>query len=463
MLYLRKNVIAVVLLGFASGLPLALTAGTLSAWLATQHIDLTTIGLFSLVGLPYVYKFIWAPLVDQVRIPLLSKLGHRRSWLLATEVCLLVTVVIISSMKPQTDITLIALFTAVFAVFAATHDIVIDAYRIEILTQEELGVGASAVTFGYRLGMIVSGAGALYMADRFGWQVAYITMGVLMFTGFLVSFLIGEMPYRPREHRPPRVWFKEAVIDPFADFIKREHWLLVLLFVVAYKLPDAFVVSLISPFLIELGFTLTQIALVVKAFGIAATIAGVLASGWLISHFGMMRSLMLCAALQMASNLVFIYQARAGADIHVLYATVAVENLTSGMATGVFVAYISALCKLDFTATQYALFSSFAAIGRSFLASGGGYLSKHYGWENFFVFCALLPLISIIMLQFLKEPTALAESRKHMPAGKQALKVKLQIWQKAVLFGVLAALLAFCLYYIATNIGNALKLSSATP
>jgi PAT family beta-lactamase induction signal transducer AmpG len=412
MLYLRKNVIAVVLLGFASGLPLALTAGTLSAWLTTQGIDLKTIGLFALVGMPYVYKFVWAPLVDQVQIPYLSKFGRRRSWLLAVEAALLLLLVIISSLSPQTDIKLIAVFTVAFAFFAATHDIVIDAYRIEILAQEEQGAGAAAVTFGYRIGMIVSGAGALFLADRFGWQVAYITMGALMFTGFLVSFFIGEMPYRPHEHRPPLVWLKEAVIDPFADFIKRENWLLVLLFVVFYKLPDAFVVSLISPFLIKTGFSLTQIAVVVKTFGIAATIVGVFIGGWLIARFGMMRSLLVCAVLQIFSNLVFIYQARAGADLHVLYLTVAAENLTSGMATGVFVAYISALCKIDFTATQYALLSSFAAVGRSFLSAGAGFIAQDYGWEMFFVFSACLPLIPIIMLQFLKEPTALRESRE---------------------------------------------------
>jgi PAT family beta-lactamase induction signal transducer AmpG len=412
MLYLRKNIIAVALLGFASGLPLALTAGTLSAWLTTQGIDLKTIGLFALVGMPYVYKFIWAPLVDQVQIPILSKFGRRRSWLLMVEAALLTLLIIISSLSPQTDIRLIALFTVVFAFMAATHDIVIDAYRIEILSTEEQGAGAAAVTFGYRIGMIVSGAGALYIADRFGWQVAYVTMGALMFSGFLVSFFIGERSYKPHEHRSPLVWLKEAVIDPFAEFVHRENWILILLFVVFYKLPDAFVVALISPFLIKLGFTLTQIALVVKTFGIAATIAGVFIGGWLITKFGMMRSLLICAIMQMFSNLVFIYQARVGADIHALYATVAIENITSGMATGVFVAYISALCKIDFTATQYALLSSFAAIARSFLSAGAGFVAADYGWETFFVICALLPLPAIVMLQFLKEPTALKESRK---------------------------------------------------
>ena len=412
MLYLRKNVIAVVLLGFASGLPLALTAGTMSAWLTTQGISLKTIGLFALVGMPYVYKFVWAPVVDQVQIPFLWKLGRRRSWLLAVEVALLGLLIAISSLSPQTDIMSIAILTVIFSFFAATHDIVIDAYRIEILSLEEQGAGAAAVTFGYRMGMIVSGGGALFIADQFGWQAAFISMGLLLFAGFIVSSFIGELPYRPHRQRTPLVWLKEAVFDPFAEFVRRENWVLVLLFVIFYKLCDAFLLALISPFLLKVGFTLTQIALVVKTFGIAATIVGVFIGGWMIARYGMMRSLLICAVLQMLSNLVFIYQAQAGADMNVLYVTVAVENITSGMATGVFVAYISALCKIDFTATQYALLSSFAAVGRSFLAASAGYVAEDYGWTNFFIISALIAVPAIVLLRFLKEPTALKESRE---------------------------------------------------
>lgn len=411
MLYLRKNVIAVILLGFASGLPLALTAGTLSAWLTTEGINLKTIGLFAMVGLPYVYKFVWAPLIDQMRLPFLSKFGRRRSWLLLVETVMLCLLIALSSFSPQNDIMTIAALAVAFSFFAATHDIVIDAYRIEILSLEEQGAGAAAVTFGYRMGMIVSGGGALFIADNLGWQAAYVSMGALLFTGFLVSMWIGEKPYRPHEARTAAVWLKQAVFDPFAEFIRRENWILVLLFVVFYKLCDAFLLALISPFLLKIGFTLTQIAVAVKTFGIAATIVGVFIGGWMISRFGMMRSLLICCVLQMLSNLMFIYQAQVGADMNVLYATVAIENVTSGMATGVFVAYISALCKIDFTATQYALLSSFAAVGRSFLAASAGFVAEDYGWTNFFIISALLAVPALIMLYFLKEPTALKDSR----------------------------------------------------
>ena len=344
MIYFRQNVMAVAVLGFASGLPLAMTAGTLSAWLATQGVDLKTIGLFALVGLPYVYKFAWAPLVDQLRLPGLSRLGRRRSWLVLTELALSATLISISFLSPQTHLALIAGLTFTLAVCSATHDIVIDAYRIEILKQDELGAGAAAVTYGYRVGMIVSGGAALAFAEAYGWQATYLAVACLVFTGFLVSLLIGEKEALLRAHRTAGTWLKDAVIDPFGDFIKRERWWLILIFVVAYKLPDAFVVSLISPFLLKLGFTLTQIGFVVKTFGIAATIAGVFMGGWLISKFGIMRSLFVCAVMQMLANLVFIYQAKAGPDIHVLYATIAAENISSQAWRRACSSLISARC-----------------------------------------------------------------------------------------------------------------------
>jgi PAT family beta-lactamase induction signal transducer AmpG len=449
MLYLRYNVLAVAVLGFASGLPLAMTGGTLTAWLAKADVDLTTIGLFALAATPYVYKFLWAPLVDQLRLPVLSRLGHRRSWLLLTEILLCALLIATSFLSPQTDLMLIAVSALAIAFCSATHDIVIDAYRIEILKAEELGAGAAAVTYGYRVGMIVSGGAALAFADKYGWQATYITISMLVFIGFLASLLIGEKPQVERPHRALATWFKDAVVDPFADFLKRERWLLILLFVVLYKLPDAFVVSLISPFLIKLGFTLTQIGFVVKTFGIAATIAGVFLGGWLIAKFGIMRSLMICATTQIFANLVFLYQAHIGNDINVLYAMVAAENITSGMATGVFVAYISALCKIDFTATQYALLSSLAAIGRTFLSASTGYLANRYGWELFFVFCAMLPLLSIGVLFFLKEPTALAESRKGMePVGQEAWTM--EAWKKIVLTVTAACIVLAGSYYYYT-------------
>lgn len=446
MLYFRENVMAVAVLGFASGLPLAMTAGTLSAWLATQGIDLKTIGLFALVGLPYVYKFAWAPLIDQVRLPALSKLGRRRSWLLVTEIALSLLLVAISFLSPQNNLIGIAVLTLALAFASATHDIVIDAYRIEILKPEELGAGAAAVTYGYRVGMIVSGGAALAFADAYGWQATYLGVACLIFAGFLVSLLVGEKEAKLQQHRKLSAWLKDAVIDPFADFIRRDRWWLVLIFVVVYKLPDAFVVSLISPFLLKLGFTLTQIGFVVKTFGIAATIAGVFLGGWLIAKFGIMRSLLICAVMQMLANLVFIYQAKAGADINVLYATVAAENIVSGMATGVFVAYISALCKIDFTATQYALLSSLAAVGRTFLSASAGYVAEDYGWVNFFILCSLLPLLSIGLMSFLKEPTALAESQKNLQTAVQGQAVS-SATRKAILAAVVLCMVAVFAYF----------------
>lgn len=410
MLYLRKNVLAVMVLGFASGLPLALTGATLGAWLATENIDLKTIGLFALVGVPYTFKFLWAPLVDQLRMPLMSSLGRRRSWLLVIEIILCILLLITSTLSPQTQIMAIAAVTVLLAFFAATHDIVIDAYRIEILKKEEQGAGAAGVTFGYRMGMIVSGAGALFIADAFGWPAAYISMASLMFIGFLVSLVVGEREYILRPRRSAAEWLKQAVYDPFREFVQRERWYLILLFILFYKLCDAFVLALISPFLIKLGFSLTAIAGVVKTYGIAATIAGVFIGGYMIAKFGIMRSLLICAVLQILSNLVFILQARYGADMQMLYVTVTVEHITSGMATGVFVAYVSALCKIDFTATQYALLSSLAAAPRTIISSSAGFVAEGYGWEIFFIVSAALGIPALILLSFLKEPEVESES-----------------------------------------------------
>ncbi len=453
MLYLRKNVLAVVVLGFASGLPLALVASTLSAWLTTAGLSLKTIGLFALVQIPFNLKFMWSPLVDRTKLPGLSVLGRRRSWLLVIEIALFATILAITTFSPEQDVKSIALLTVLFAFLSATHDIVIDAYRIEILMPEEQGAGAAAVTFGYRMGMIASGGGALFVASRYGWQAAYIYVGVLIFSGFIVSCFVGEKPYPVRATLKAKDWVKEAVIDPFADFITREKWFVILLFVLLYKLPEAFAIALTTPFVLKLGFGLEDVATVIKTFGVAATIAGALFSGWLIIRVGLMRALLIGGVLQIVSNFMYIVQARAGAQLDVLYATTAIEYFSSGIATGALVAYLGSLTKINFTATQFALLSSVAALGRTVLSSRTGYIAESYGWEIFYVISALLGVPGTALLYFLKEPTALTESRQEVATGKQA-KIKLVLWQKVFLAVILLGLLAYSIYFVKTVLGK---------
>ncbi|MES2907424.1 MAG: MFS transporter, partial [Pseudomonadota bacterium] len=285
-------------------------------------------------------------------------------------------------------------------------------YRIEILELEEQGAGAAAVTFGYRMGMIVSGGGALFVASRYGWQAAYLFVGVLIFSGFLISCFIGEKPFAERPKHTAARWIKEAVIDPFADFITRENWIIILLFVLVYKLPEAFAIAITTPFILKLGFSLEDVATVIKTFGTAATIVGAFFSGWLIAKTGIMRALLIGGILQIISNFMFIVQARAGAQIDVLYATTAIEYFSSGIATGALVAYLGSLTKINFTATQFALLTSIAALGRTVLSSRTGYIADEHGWEIFYVISALLGLPGVILLYFLKEPTVFAESRR---------------------------------------------------
>ncbi len=401
--YRDRRMLCILFLGFSSGLPLALTGATLALWLAQLGIDKTTIGLFALAGLPYTLKFLWAPAIDGLRLPVLTRLlGRRRGWAILTQIALAASVLALGTADPGVDIGLTAALALLVSFCSASQDIVVDAYRVEILQAHEQGAGAAAIQIGYRVGMLASGAGALYVADGIGWMAAFWSMAALVGIG-MAAILLNPEPSSPAAANPtarqtPTEWLAEHVIAPFGDFLSRPGWAAILLFILLFKFGDAVAGVMTSPFYVELGFSLTEIANISKIFGLGATVAGAIIGGVIVARLGIMRALVITGLLQMVSNLMFVAQAAAGYDIGVLTLTIAVENLSGGMGTAAFVAYLSSLCNFAFTATQYALLSSFMAVGRTVLSSSGGWLADRMDWVSFFLLSTAAALPGLLLL-----------------------------------------------------------------
>jgi len=397
--YGDRRMLAILAMGFASGLPLALTGATLSIWLREDGLSLTMIGLFAQVGLSYNLKFLWAPVVDRVSLPFLTRaLGRRRSWALFIQILLALAIFALGRQDPLSDPWRVALMAVIVAFFSASQDIVIDAYRVELLADREQGAGAAATQIGYRLGMLVSGAGALYLAHFLGWHAAYAAMAGFIAIG-MISVLLTREPAVTRA--PSANWLRVAVIEPFADFARRQDWLVIFIFIVLYKLGDALAGVMSSPFYVSIGFDKLEIANVSKIFGLIASIIGVLAGGSLVFRAGVMRALMIGGVLQMLANLAYIMQLWAGHDVGMLAFTIAIENITGGIGSAAFVAYLSRLCNPAFTATQYALLSALAATSRTVLASSGGWFVDRLGWQAFFMIATLICLPALALLAWL--------------------------------------------------------------
>jgi MFS transporter, PAT family, beta-lactamase induction signal transducer AmpG len=404
---IQPQLLLIGLLGFFSGLPLALTASTLTAWLADAKVERASIGLFAAIATPYALKFLWAPLLDGLRLPILStRLGRRRGWLVLTQLLLAASIAAMAFTNPAMNPWMTALVGVIIASLSATQDTVIDAYRVERLPAEQQGSGAAWATFGYRIGMLISGAGALYLADHVGWRMTYLVMAAIMATSMIITLLMRESSGISAElaakKRNLKGFLRDYVVAPFRDFMTRPMWLQVLAFVILYKLGDAFMGVMFNPFLLDIGFSKTQIAQVVKFYGLIATILGTFAGGWLVGHAGMFRALLLCGFCHMLTNLLLVMQARIGADVHFLTFSISLENFTGGMSTAAFIAYLSALCRLNYTATQYALLSSFAAFGRTWLSTPSGALAASVGWEMFFLISSLMSIPSLMLLIWLE-------------------------------------------------------------
>jgi PAT family beta-lactamase induction signal transducer AmpG len=408
--YREPRLIAVLLMGFSSGLPLALTGATLSFWLAEIGVSLTTIGFFSLVGISYNFKFLWSPLIDRLPIPLLSaRLGRRRSWALAIQIPLALAILTLGLTDPRVDPALTALAAVIVAFLSASQDIVIDAYRIELLRPEEQGAGAAATQWGYRFGMLAAGAGALYAAAFNGWVFAYAVMAALMLVGVVTVLLTrepaGSCAVEPlpgaTPGQPLRVWSSRAVVAPFADLHRRTGTRLlaaILLFTVLYKFGEALAGTMATPLYVALGFAKVEVANVAKIYGLAATLAGLALGGVVVTRIGVFGALFVCGVLQMLSNLMYVVQTAAGHNLVALALTIGVENLTNGMGSAAFVTYLSGLCSVAFTATQYALLSSLAAAGRTVLSAWGGKLAAVLGWTPFFIFSTGLCVPGLLLL-----------------------------------------------------------------
>jgi len=402
--YTDRRVLLILPLGFASGLPLLLTFSTLSAWFATAGVSRAAIGAFALVGTPYAFKFLWAPLIDRLPPPI--PLGRRRGWGIAIQLALIAATLALGSCNPKVDLARMGALALLVAFLSASQDVVIDAYRVEILAPEQQGPGAAMIQTGYRIAMLVSGAGALIVAARFGWFAAYATMAALLGVGMLV-FILGPEPTTPPAAEPHgatggwdalRDWLATAVTGPFADFMRRPRWPAIVLFIVGYKLGEAMAGVMAMPLYISLGFSLNEIAAVSKLVGFVATVAGALVGGVVTSKLGVMRALVLCGLLQSAGNLFYVLQAVGGHRLDYLALCVAAENLTGAMAGTALVAYLSGLCSPAFTATQYALLSSLAAVGRTLVASSGGVLADKLGWVPFFILTTVATLPALVLL-----------------------------------------------------------------
>jgi PAT family beta-lactamase induction signal transducer AmpG len=391
------------LIGFASGLPLALSGSTLQAWLASVQVDIRTIGLFSLAGLPYVCKFLWAPLLDRFVPPWP---GRRRGWMLISQIAVMFAITAMALLSPDVDTTAIAVLACLLALLSATQDIAVDAYRADLLPPKERGLGAAVSVTGYRIAMIVSGAGALLIADTTGWLAAYLAMAVFMGAGLAVS-LFGPEPAAPAPL--PRT-LDEAVVLPFREFLGRERALWFLGLIVLYKIGDAFAGSLTTAFLIRgPGFSLTEVGVAYKAIGIAASVAGALAGGALMLRIGLFRALLVFGVLQAVTNLGFMALAWIGRDFAVMTAVVALENLAGGMGTAAFVALLMALCDRRFSATQYALLSALSAVGRVVVGPAAGYAVAAMGWVPFFAATVATALPGLLLLLRLRRPIEVLE------------------------------------------------------
>lgn len=365
-------------LGFASGLPLALTASTLQAWLTVTGVDLETIGVLTLVGLPYTVKFLWAPVMDRFVPPWL---GRRRGWMALTQAGLLVGISTMAFLSPERVPWLLGAAALVVASLSASQDIVFDAYRTDVLRPQERGLGAGISVMGYRIGMLVSGALALILADQIGWRGTYLLMAGCM------AFAIGTTFFSPEPDLPvipPRI-LSEAVSEPLLEFFSRPAALWFLLLIALYKIGDAFAGSLATAFLIRgMDFTPTDVGVVNKGIGLVATILGAMAGGSLMARLGLFPSLMAFGLLQALSNLGFMLLAWTGKSYPVMVGAVAFENLSGGMGTAAFVALLMALCNHRFTATQYALLSAIGAVGRVIVGPPSGFLVEEFGWAIFF-------------------------------------------------------------------------------
>lgn len=402
-----------IILGFSSGLPLALPQWTLKTWMAVEGIDLRTIGIFSLIGLPYTLKFLWSPFMDRFVPPWL---GRRRGWILLVQFALFISIAAMGLTSPAHALLAMGALAFFVAFGSASQDIVIDAYRTDLLKQEERGAGTAVFVIGYRTGMLVSGGLALVLSGFVGWQSTYVLMAALMVIGMVGTIFAPE----PGVAVVPPKSMNEAVWGPMKDFFSRRSAALLLLAIILYKLGDAYAGSLNQVFLVKIGFTAPEIGSIYKTIGFIASLVGVTAGGTLMVRLKLFRSLIIFGILQLVSNLAFVALALVGKSYSLMIFSVAFENLSGGMGDAAFIAFLMTLCNKRFSATQYALLSSIAAFGRVLISPTSGYVVEWIGWANFFLLTVLTALPGLLLLWYLR-PDIIAMMDKEAPEteGKQ--------------------------------------------
>jgi PAT family beta-lactamase induction signal transducer AmpG len=389
----NRRMLIVFLQGFSSGLPLLLTGSTLQAYMKESGVDLTTIGLFSLVGLPYSFKFLWSPIMDSMTPPFL---GLRKGWLLITQLLLIIPIFMIGTVDPLTNPWMIALFAFLVAFFSASQDIVIDAYRREVFYGDEkaLGMASSYYVLAYRLALLFAGGGALFLADHFPWPTVFKILSGGMIIGILATFFAPEV----EQIHKKKLKLREAIIEPLVDYFQRKGAFEILLFILLYKIGDTMAGAITTPFFLDLGFTKTELAVVVKSLGIWFTIAGGIIGGICILKLGIEKSLWYFGILQMLSTFVFSILALTGKNMWVLSFTILFENLTSGMGTSAYSAFMASLTNIRFTATQYALLTSLMALPRVLFGASSGFLAEQMGWAFYFAMCGLIAIPGLLFI-----------------------------------------------------------------
>jgi len=419
LVYLQPRVLVVMFLGFSSGLPLALSGSTLLVWVSESGVSLGTIGLFTLVGTPYTLKFLWAPLVDGLRIPLLSRwLGRRRGWLVFTQLLLMAAILALALTDPARSPFFVALGALLVATASATQDIVVDAFRVESLDESEQAAGMASYVAAYRIGMVASTAGALFLVTGFeylglvrlhAWMASLAVMAALVSIG-IVTVLLSREPDQSGQaeaatgNKQSVRRVAEAAIGAFSEFLNRRDAIVVLIFVMLFKFTDAFAGAMTVPFIIDVGFTRNDYAIIVKGVGLAATLIGGFAGGYLARAWPLLACLWIGGLLQAISNLTFTWLALIGPQQWALTVAVSVEQFTGAIGTVIFVAYLSALCNNPLhTATQYALLTALASVGRIYLSAGAGYVAQATGWPLFFVVSVLVAIPSLLLLIWLQQ------------------------------------------------------------
>ena len=389
--YGNRRVLSMLGLGFSSGLPLALIGTTLQAWMTTENVDLRVIGIFSLVGLPYTLKVLWAPIMDRFTPPWL---GRRRGWIIITQLFLAATILALGLSSPSLMPWAVASLALAIAFCSASQDIVIDAYRADVLYEQELGAGAATTVVGYRLALLTSGAFALILSDHLSWHIIYLAMAGLMLANMVFTLTAPE----PSERVIPPKSLKDAVWEPLLSYFRRSGAIEMLIFIMVYKLSDAMAGAMTTPFLLDMGFSRTDVGTVNKAFGLVSTILGTLAGGSVIAKIGINRSLWIFAFLQALPHLTLTGLALIGKNYACMVAAIGLENLCGGMGTAAFVAFMMRLCDKRFTATQYALLTSFMAVTRVLAGVPTGFMVNAMGWAMFFVVSMLGALPGILLL-----------------------------------------------------------------